>query len=247
MDRNSIPELVELTMLVSKADETPDESSVHVDLRVSPAQIEGPDDLSISVSVKRLTLSLDLAGLHIAPHSRYGELVKPNIDAQEKTLKTETSIEGEIKGDAGFKVSASALPEVSFGAGAKRTAKTTNSISSTQKQTHVRVRARGNQTWDVTEPPWEDVKHLDATYLENDVLCKVSAPKGANARNVQLTAFAKQKELVLTAAKSKSILSFRSTNHERLLKILIAKAISSSSGEYSGIVTFSHSEADLED
>jgi hypothetical protein len=99
----------------------------------------------------------------------------------------------------------------------------------------------------VTEPPWEDVKHLDATYLENDVLCKVSASKGANARNIQLTAFAKQKELVLAAAKSKSILSFRSTNHERLLKILIAKAISSSSGEYSGIVTFSHSEADLED
>ena len=111
MDRNSIPELVELTILVSKADQTPDESSVHVDLRVSPAQIEGPDDLSISVSVKRLTLNLDLAGLHIAPHSRYGELVKPNIDAQEKTLKTETSIEGEIKGDAGFKVSAARCPK----------------------------------------------------------------------------------------------------------------------------------------
>ena len=90
MDRNSIPELVELTMLVSKGEETLDESSLHVDLRVSPAQIEGPDDLSISVSVKRLTLSLDLAGLHIAPNSRFGELLKPNVDAREKTLKTET-------------------------------------------------------------------------------------------------------------------------------------------------------------
>ena len=152
MDRNSIPELVELTMLVSKAEETPDENSLHVDLRVSPAQIEGPDDLSISVSVKRLTLSLDLAGLQIAPTSRFGELLKPNVDAQERTLKTETSIEGEIKGDAGFKVSATSLPEISFSGGAKRTAKTTNSVSSTEKQSHVRVRARGNQTWDITEP-----------------------------------------------------------------------------------------------
>jgi hypothetical protein len=247
LDRNSIPELVELTMLVSKAEETPDESSVHVDLRVSPAQIEGPDDLSISVSVKRLTLSLDLAGLHIAPHSRFGELLKPNIDAQEKALKTETSIEGEIKGDAGFEVRATALPVISFNAGAKRTAKTTNSVSSTEKQSHVRVRARGNQTWDITEPPWEDAKHLDATYLDNDVLCKVRSPKGANARSVQLTAFAKQKELVLAAAKSKRILHFRSTNHERLMKVLIGKALSASSGEYSGIVTFSNSEVDLED
>jgi hypothetical protein len=247
LDRNSIPELVELIMLVSKAEETPEESNVHVDLRVSPTQIDGPDDLSISVSVKRLTPNIDLAGLHIAPHSRFGELLKPNIDAAEKTLKTETSIEGEIKGDAGFKVSATSLPEVSFNAGAKRTAKTTNSVSSTEKQSHVRVRARGNQTWDITEPPWEEIKHLDATYLNHDVLCKVRSQKGANARSIQLTAFAKQKELVLAAAKSKSILRFRSTNHERLMKVLIGKALSSSSGEYSGIVTFSSSEADLED
>jgi hypothetical protein len=246
LDRNSIPELVELTMVVSKAENTPDESNVHVDLRVSPTQLEGPDDLSISVSVKRVTLSLDLAGLHIAPHSRFGELLKPNIDVQEKTLKTEASIEGEIKGDAGFKVSATALPEINLSAGGKRTAKTTNSVSSTEKQTHVRVRARGNQTWDVTEPPWEDVKHLDATYLNNDVLCKVRSQKGANVRSVQLTAFAKQKELVLSA-KSKSVFQFRSTNHERLLKVLIGKALSSSSGEYNGIVTFSSSETDLED
>jgi hypothetical protein len=178
LDRNSIPELVELTMLVSKVGETSEESNLHVDLRVGPAQIEGPDDLSIAVSVKRLTLNLDLAGLQIAPHSRIGELIKPNIDALEKTLKTETSVEGEIKGDAGFKVSATALPEVSFSGGAKRTAKTTNSVSSTEKQSHVRVRARGNQTWDITEPPWEDVKHLDATYLNNDVLCKVRSQQG---------------------------------------------------------------------
>jgi hypothetical protein len=218
-----------------------------VDLRVGPAQIEGPHNLNITVSVKRLTLGLDLAGLRIAPNSRFGELVRPNVDTQEKTIKTETSIEGEIKGDAGFKVSATALPEVSFNAGAKRTAKTTNLISSSEKQNHVRVRARGNQTWEVTEPPWENAKHLDASFLNHDVLCKVQSQKGANARNVQLTAFAKQKEIVLTAAKSRSILRFRSTNHERLMKILISKAISSSSGEYSGIVTFSHSEADLED
>ncbi|MCA6114960.1 hypothetical protein J6524_08510 [Bradyrhizobium sp. WSM 1738] len=153
-------------MLVAKSEEKPDESDLQVDLRVSPAQIEGPDDLTISVSVKRLTLSLDLAGLHIAPNSRFGELTKPNVDVHETTLKTETSVEGEMKGDAGLKLNATSLPEVSFGVGAKRVAKTTNSVSSTAKQSHVRVRARGNQTWDVTEPPWEDVKHLDATYLK---------------------------------------------------------------------------------
>jgi hypothetical protein len=234
-------------MEITKEDETLDERNVHVDLRVQPAQIDGPDDLVFSVSVKRLSLNLNLGGLQIAPHSRFGELLKPNVDAHERTLKTETSIESELKGDAGLKVSATSLPEVSIGGGKKRISKAINSVSSIEKQNHVRVRARGNQTWEVTEPPWEEVKHLDATYLNHDVLCKVRPQKGANARSVQLTAFAKQKELVLATAKSKLIFRLRSTNHERLLKVLIGKALSSSSGEYSGIVTFSNSEADLED
>jgi hypothetical protein len=246
LDINSVPELVEFTMVVSKSNESLEEGNVNVDLRVGPALVEGPDDLTISVSVKRLILSLDLAGLKIAPGSRFGELLKPNTEIQERSVTSETTVEGELKGGLGVKLDATIVPQVDFSTGGRRTAKTTSSTSSTERLTHTRVRARGNQTWDVTEPPWEETKYLDATYLNNDLLCKVHLQKGANTRIVQLTAFAKQKELIIST-KSKSAFGFRSTNHERLMKVLIGKALSASGGKYNGIVTFSSSEVEFED
>ena len=115
-------------------------------------------------------------------------------------------------------------------------------VSTTERQTHYRVRARGNLMWEVTEPPWEQ-PILDGTYLNDAVLCRVESHDRANDKRLDLTAYAKQRDLILTAKKSKI---FKSTNEKNLFQVLIAKALAGGDG-FDGFVAFSRSELDIED
>jgi hypothetical protein len=96
--------------------------------------------------------------------------------------------------------------------------------------------------WEVTEPPW-DKPILDATYLNDVAICRVTSQDRANVKAVDLIAYAKQSDLVFTPQTSGI---FRSTNQKKLLAVLLSKAIANTE-TFDGTVTFSRSEIEIED
>jgi hypothetical protein len=139
----------------------------------------------------------------------------------------------------------SADAKLLLGGGRTTNAKTTVSTTSVESAPHIRVKARGNLKWEVTDSP--SLGELDATYLDNAVLCKAIPNSGANAKDAQLTAYVKQKDTLLHLTKGGSPFAFPSHNHAKMLKILIAKALAASGTQYDGIITFSSAGVEIED
>ena len=244
-DNNSLPDILELLLRVlpSRKAKT---FEISPELRISKGIVEGEDNLCFEVALKRTWLDLDLVGLDPIPGSRFGEPVKDN----EAEAKRKTSQEVVKQGGAHGKIAVGVDPtkvsgSLSLGAEAKATAKTVQSTTSAEKISHFKVKARPNLKWEVTESVQLD--ELDGTYLQGEPLCKASAKNGANARTVYLTAFVKQRDVILRLLKEKNLFSYRNPTQEKLLKILIAKALSGSNSGYNGIIEFSHSEVELED
>jgi hypothetical protein len=112
----------------------------------------------------------------------------------------------------------------------------------------LKVKARPNLKWDVTESTQLD--ELDGTYLEGldgDPLCKVVAKKGANSKALGLVAVVKQRDVILRAQKESRLIRFRNATQEKMMKILISRALSGSENKFNGVIDFSRSEIEIED
>jgi hypothetical protein len=248
-DQNSLPDLLELLARTGKA--SPGKSiDLCVDLRGAIAELEGPDGISFQVGLRRAWLSVEVSGLNVVPGSRYGEPTKPNDIAikEEFSNQQATSTQGHLGGTAQLSASSRDMAgKASLDAGIKRSAKNSSVISATSSEVvhHIRVKARGNLMWEITDSP--RLSTLDATYLNDCVLCRLAPVKGANAKTAALSVYAKQKDIMLKADKEGRLFSFKSTNHEKMLKILIAKAISQTGVGFNGVITFSTSEIEIED
>lgn len=249
-DQNAIVELVELLLRVTGENGKIGDFGVRVDLRIAAADLDGPNGLSFNVGLKKAGLSLDLSGLNVSPGTRQGEPIKPNEVAIKQKMSSERVVENEAiaRIDAALNASTSKMEAglgIKAGAGAKHSTKgkTTVSTTASENASHIRVKARGGDNWEVSEP---HPGHLDGTYLNDEVLCRVVAIAGANSHRIELCAYAKQKDLVLNVTHNGSKIPFLSTNHEKMLKILIGKAISASGSQYAGTITFSRSETEVE-
>jgi hypothetical protein len=243
-DNNPVPELLEFLLRASKNSKK--ETKILGELRINSATLEGPEGLSFTVSLKRAWLSLDLEGLEPIPGSRYGEPVRPNeLSIKQKTVN-ETLVQNQVNANASVHLD-STHPHAALDLGADYNSKgkTTVSTTSAESAPHIRVKARGNLMWEVTESP--NLPDLDGTYLDGEALCCVTAKIGANAKFVRLIAFAKQRDVQLRLTKNNSLFSFPSKNHERMLKVLISKALSSPGAPFNGIIEFSCSETEVED
>jgi hypothetical protein len=247
-DQNAIDELVELLLRVSGDSDKLDEYEIRVDLRIANADLDGTDGLAFNVALKKARLSLDLGGLDVAPGTRFGEPTKSNEVVIKQKTATEKVVTNEAKAGLNASVSASTT-NVQAGVGLKggtkhsTKGKSVSSSTSSENATHLRVKARGGNNWEVSEP---NAAALDASYLSDNVLCRVVATRGANSRTVELCAYAKQKDLILTVTNGGSKIPFLSTNHEKMLKILIGKALSALGSQYAGTITFSKSESEIE-
>jgi hypothetical protein len=243
-DINSIPELFEFLMRTSKGSKK--ETNILGELRIDNASLDGPEGFTFTVLLKRAWLSLDLEGLDAIPGTRYGEPKKPNEVSIKQKTTNETVVQNQLNVQGGIRL-ASDQPSLNLdlGAGHSSKGKTVVSTSATQSAPHIRVKARGNLMWEVTEN--SQLTELDGTYLNGDALCRVTARLGANAKNVRLVAFAKQRDIILRLSKNNSLFSFPSKNHERMMKVLISKSLSSSGTQFNGIIEFSKSESDVED
>jgi hypothetical protein len=248
-NNNSLPDLLELVVRLDESPDNPELTDIKVELRIATTDLNGPEDLNFTVGLKRAWLSLDLLGLELVPGSRFGEPTKPNQVAFESKFSKESTMHASAVAGASLKLgaaptglSASAATEI----GGKRStdSKTTSSRSATETEAHIRVKARGNLKWEVSEPPQTNT--LDATYLDNEVICRAKAARGANAMSISMIAYARQRDVILELNRKGISFGFPSKNHEKMMKILISKAISSSNEKYNGTITLSESEIDLE-
>ncbi|WP_198034804.1 hypothetical protein [Bradyrhizobium sp. WSM1417] len=239
-DKNSIPDLVELIVRCTPSAAVEGQNEIRSELRVQPAMLEASSKLRFSVGLKRLMLSLDLSGLHAVPGSRHGEPIKESQETRERTVSTEISVERKRTGGLGLKLALNS--ELSAKTDDSQAIAEKGTVSTTEKQTHYRVRARGNLTWEISEPPWE-MPILDGTYLNDALLLRTSCQDRANTKRIDLTAYAKQKDIVFTPEK---VGVFRGTNERKLLQVLLSKALAGSDS-FAGLVAFSRSEIDVED
>jgi hypothetical protein len=248
-DTNSLPDLLELLLRVVPSKGKGGGFDVSSELRITKGIVEGEEDLSFEVALRRVWLDLNLDGLDPISGTRFGEPVKDN----EAEVKRKTSLEVVKQGEAHAKIGLSIGPSkvsgsLSAGAEGKAAEKTVQSTTSTEKILHLKVKARPNLKWEITESPQLD--ELDGTYLEGiegDPLCKVSAKKGANFRSIQLDAIVKQRDVILRALKEKRLISFRHPTQEKMMKILIAKALSGTDNQFNGVIEFSRSEIEIEE
>lgn len=247
-NQNSIAELVEL-LLRTVVNTESQEIEVRADLRINTAELDTEDDFSFKVGFKRVWLKLERTGVAITPGGRHGEPMKANNLAIEQTTSCETLLEREASAHASAttKVSASSMQaeaDLNIGVDAKGSAKERKTVSTKTSEStpHIRVKARPSEQWEVSETQGA----LDGTYLNNDLLCRVVAMDRANSLSVELCALAKQKDLVLDVTHNGAKFKFLSNTQEKMLKILIGKALSAAGSRHAGTITFSRSESEIE-
>ncbi len=246
-DKNAFPDLIEVLLRVPRGSNKEDIHDVRVELRINSLSLETDDNLEFLIELDRANLSLDLDGLEVMPKTRHGEPTKQNdvsIDHKLTNQKTVNSdLSGKLEGKLGNQPSATLSASMSGNVGSK----TVESVSSKQTHKLLRVKARGNLTWEITEPLINGgATPLADTYLNDDVLCKVKAVEGANQLAVRLESFARKRDIRITPRTKGKIFEFKSKNHEKVFKTLVAKSIGSSETN-GGTLTFSVSEVVIED
>jgi hypothetical protein len=220
---------------------------VRVELRVNSVILVAEDCLEFAVELNRAHLSLDLQGLEVVPKTRLGEPVKPIQVSVDQKISQERVRQGEMGGGIDLNISNKPRAAANLKANANQASKTITSRNAEQTESILRVKARGNLQWEVAEPNLDGShKSLSDTYLNDDVLCKLSASKGANMLGVKLSAFARKRDIKVTASSKAKRFSFKSNNHEKMVNAVIAKALSHSPAN-GGVLTFCISEIVLED
>lgn len=240
-DQNAIPELIEVIMRATKSDNE-EHRDIRVELRINSITIGDDDDLEFIVQLYRAGLALDLSGFEVIPRSRHGEPAKANDVLVEHKTTQEHVRQGEVGGGAEF--SLSQHPTLSAKISGSAASKVTESVTSQEIHNRLRVKARGNLTWEIAEPGGEAMP-LGDTYLNDDVLCKVKAMEGANMLAMKLEAFARKRDLRISLLSKFRTFSLKNKNQEKMLNAVIAKALSYRTGN-GGILTFSVSEIVVE-
>jgi hypothetical protein len=249
-DSNSLPELLDLRLRIRECEKSDGHKELRVDLRINRADFDGPDDCIISVALQKATLDLQLSGLEAVPNTRLGEPVRELQVTEKQTTKVTTGMEGKATARAGVDLTKVVPAALSLSADATVRAKASSTFTSKQDITGYRVKARGGDTWEVSEPQLKtgekEAALLDGTYLLDDVLCNAKPTRGANIKSVGLTAYAKQRDLKLDISKA-TVWQTIGLNQEKLFSIFVAKSLGPAGSKYSGLVKLSHSEIEVED
>lgn len=242
--KDSVPELVQLGVRLLKPNDPDSKEEVRVELRVNSAPLEINERETYDVSLMKLTLSLDVSGFAIEPGSKRGEPTRPPEVIKTETVVTEFSRTGGAGAKGGLTLG---VAEQSLKIQGEASGSVTNkeSVSTTKEDRHILVIAKGNDTWEVSEPPWAENKRLNSKYLNDDPLCLVTKQDRANLHTVDLIAYARQRDLCFDPTHNK-LFGGLLTPIDKLLGVILAKAISRDQ-PYRGVVTFSHVVVDVED
>lgn len=238
---NTIPDLAEI---IVKFDHTRDDDKptprLLAELRIGTAEFNDEEPI-FDVKAKRLYLDLELDGFSIEFGSRYGEPFRENEIKTKHTQQTESeaALAANASLSAGASLHRAPSGECNAGTSAKATTKTQNRSERTELTSDLRVKALGNNRWEITEFNGEP---LAGTYLNGKKqLCRLRAAPLANRNAVTVTVIVKQKDLVLD--RKANFPKNLTLTREKMLKIVIAKAISSNADKYNGNIQLSEIEA----
>jgi hypothetical protein len=245
-NQNSLPDLIEVLMRVVNGNED-GQREIRVELRVASVSLVADDCLEFVVELDRANLSLDLDGFEPVPKSRFGEPSKPNDVSVERKLTNETTKQGEVSAAAEARVGMQPSGSFTTKGSGSAAGKSVNTTIVQQTEKLLRVKARGNLRWKITEPGLNGTTlPLSDTYLNDDVLCKIKALPDANLLAVTLEAFARKRDIRISPRTKLGKFSFKSRNHEVMLNAVIARALSNNNSN-GGVLTFSISEITVED
>lgn len=160
---NNLPDLCEFNVQLLRDVETDGDILFVVDLRIHSGEIALGDE-ECEVCFTKLTISIDLEGLD-TPRKRYGEPKKQN--AVKLTKSSKQTNKRRKSGSLGF--AANLKKGANFKGGVKASTSTEQEykLENKEESEHLRVQARPNLRWEITEP---DAETLDSTYLEEDIL-----------------------------------------------------------------------------
>ena len=250
IDSNSMPQVVEVKLRLRPCTIISEAKDVVADLRVNRGEIDCPEGNLITVELKRVFLGLELTGLDTVPKTRLGEPIKEIKIVEKQSTTVKQTAEGKLTGQVGIDIKHLVEANFKLNAGGSVEAKATTTNTAKVDITQYRVKARGDDTWEVSEPEQKANRGssvLDGTYLADDCLCKILPQSGSNMRGVELSAYAKQRDLSLKLSKNSLKQRFLNYNQERLFGILVAQSFGLVGPKYAGIVRLSMSEVILED
>lgn len=237
---NSLPDLCELAIQFEECGAEENVLQCIVELRISNGEIPLGDE-ECEVNFGRLILSVDVEGIAIEPGSRYGEPLKKNAVAVTKTSNTKKSHNQSRR--AQLTGSSAKIPEITADFDAGCSTRVEAEVSTIDEDHHLRVKARPNGRWEVTEP---DRDILDGTYMQGDTLFLAKATGKANRRAACVQLKVKQRDLKINKImRNESAVSFFrriSEDQKRLIDIFIAKSLSNatySNRKYMGEITLS--------
>lgn len=239
-NQNSIHDLAELLVFLEAGDGASSSLELSTEIRIASADIDDLDtDISLTVSLRRAWLHLDLEGFNVSPQGRHGDSVIQSSAVATTTTAVTTgsfSAGGSLSGAAdvetpkiGFKGSASV--------GGAFEQKDVLQMQGLQDELHIPVKARPNNRWEITK---FNNGLLDGTFMNGSILCQIKHSNSANRHAGSLTLEVSQKDLILQA-REQSRISFFSNNKKKLLGIFIAKSMSIDAN-YNGKIVLCKSE-----
>ncbi|MDR6664001.1 hypothetical protein [Rhizobium sp. 1399] len=248
-NHNPLPQVVELKSVVTEIEETPGRYKLETELGIFEEDIS-LDKATISVGLTKASLSLAIDGLDMDEKTKFGV---HHVPSRMMKVNRKANIEAGVEEAKAYELIAGgeiSMLTPSGKASASKSGKTTHTAkASLQEETevqmeHLPVKYVGNETWRVTDPSGEV---LDATYLNYDTLCEMTA-KATKPNRVQavLSVHAKAKDISAVVTSDGKLLSDRTRwNKERVLGILVSKALHevAEDANYRGTVTFSASVA----
>ncbi|GAC1046324.1 hypothetical protein [Rhizobium sp. No.120] len=248
-NHNPLPQVVELKSAVAESDEVPGRYRLETELGIFEDEIV-LDKATISVGLTRAILSLAIDGLDMDEKTKFGvhhiqsRMMKVQRRSSIEAGLEETKAHELIAGGEVSMLSPSGKASATKSGKATHTAKTSLQEETEVEMEHLPVKYVGNETWRVTDPSGEV---LDATYLNYDVLCEMTAQETKpNRVQTVLSAHAKARDVNAVVTHDERMFSDRTKwNKERVIGILVAKALHevAEEAEYRGTITFSASVA----
>lgn len=242
---NPLDELSELFVCTAKDVEGGRGDEMYCQLRFGETELVLEDGTVFKVSINRAFLGLDLEGLTISPGSEFGAVVKENaVSVEHETKESKTT---NLVGAVTSKLSNSPTANASAKAEHSRSRQTNK--KSTYKTTQTRVTPRGGQKWEILAI---DEQALDGDYLSvKNALCRFKGKKGSNRQTATAQIFVKQRDMLFRQDSTGVVQWLKlSRNKEKLLNILIAKALNSQAAKgdhlYTGALILSEAVTDHE-
>jgi hypothetical protein len=241
-NHNPLLEIAELKLYIDE-DELQSDSWVYCDLRFGSAELEFGDNLYLC-GVRRVELSLNLEGCDMERGSKFND---EEISDVSEIIKSHVEKKGELSGGLSLSLQ-KLIAGLKFGIAKIHTDTAIREISRMRKL----LRSLTGLRWQAISTNESDPnQQLDGTYLSNKPIVRlVESDKPSNRLAVTATLATRRRELVVTTednfGKSSPIGRRDNVNKERILGVILSKAISGVDKDGKPLEKFTISQSEVQ-